>query len=512
MKKVKILLFSLIFLFFVTVSFSASGFINVTTPNGGENWQIGSTQNITWNSSGVTGNIIIKLMKGGTMLGSIAYNIPNTGSYSWTINSISGNSIAPGSDYKILVRSFDDHSNEDQSNSNFTIGSTSSGSSITVITPNGGENWQIGTTHNITWNSSGVTGNIIIKLMKSGSMLGSIAYNIANTGSYSWTINDIAGNPIAPGNDYKILVRSFDDHSIEDQSDAVFSIEKKLFESKISLKKLHGKIKILKPNSASFWDEGSSHYIEWKNDFTKSKEVSIQLYNYSGSKLIKTIKTFKPFIMMGNSSDISKYLWKVPDIGPGKFRIKIVRTDETASGMSDKFTVRIKTNKKIYKIYGTTYNKVKWYKSDKDVFTVEQGTGDPGPGKMRVGFENFGDINFIYRSYVLFDINQVKGKGLILSVKLNYNVFMGEPGCITGLSVVDEDWNNPEKMFNCALSPLSNPDKQLIQFVNQWIAYPETNHGILFSGVEGHLKEEYNYSCVALAENVYLEIEVLEKE
>jgi len=222
MKKVNILLFSIMFLFFLGTAFSQS--ITVTSPNGSENWQIGSTHNITWNSSGVPGNIIIKLMKGGSMLGSIAYNIANSGSYSWTINNIAGNPIVAGSNYKVLVRSFNDHSIEDQSNSNFTISSTPSGGSITVTNPDGGEIWPKNSTKNITWNSSGVSGNIIIKLMKGGSMLGSIAYNIANTGSYSWTINNIDGNPIASGSNYKVLVRSFDNHSIEDQSSTNFTI------------------------------------------------------------------------------------------------------------------------------------------------------------------------------------------------------------------------------------------------------------------------------------------------
>jgi len=97
-------------------------------------------------------------------------------------------------------------------------------SSITVLDPNGGESWAIGSTKTIRWDSSGVSGNIIIKLLKNGTMLGSIDWNVQNTGNYSWKINDIAGTPITPGNDYKVLVRSFDDHSIEDQSDATFRI------------------------------------------------------------------------------------------------------------------------------------------------------------------------------------------------------------------------------------------------------------------------------------------------
>jgi len=119
MKKQKLLF--LILTFFITSLLVFSASIKVISPNGGENWQKGSTYNITWNSSGVSGNVIIKLLKGGTMLGSIAWNIPNTGNYSWAINKIRETSIQPGSDYRVLIRSFDDHSIEDESDSNFTI-------------------------------------------------------------------------------------------------------------------------------------------------------------------------------------------------------------------------------------------------------------------------------------------------------------------------------------------------------------------------------------------------------
>jgi len=119
MKRINILLSGLIFLFFMATGFSQN--ITVTNPNGGESWQKGSTYNITWSSSGVSGNIIIKLLKSGNMLGSVAWNIPNTGNYSWTINDIAGTPIQPGNNYTVLVRSFNDHSIQDESNTTFTI-------------------------------------------------------------------------------------------------------------------------------------------------------------------------------------------------------------------------------------------------------------------------------------------------------------------------------------------------------------------------------------------------------
>ena len=60
--------------------------------------------------------------------------------------------------------------------------------SITVTSPNGGETWKVGETHNITWNATGVqTVNITLNFGASAKY--SIVSNVpATNGSYSWTI------------------------------------------------------------------------------------------------------------------------------------------------------------------------------------------------------------------------------------------------------------------------------------------------------------------------------------
>ncbi len=54
-------------------NFSITGTMTVTAPNGGEKWALGSTQNITWNSTGLTGadSVAIQLWKSGVKLGVI---------------------------------------------------------------------------------------------------------------------------------------------------------------------------------------------------------------------------------------------------------------------------------------------------------------------------------------------------------------------------------------------------------------------------------------------------------
>ena len=79
--------------------------ITVTSPNGGESWQIGSTQNITWNSQGITGNLTISLWQNGSRLGTIKDNIdPGDGTYAWIVGQYDGVTAPEGTGYEIIIR------------------------------------------------------------------------------------------------------------------------------------------------------------------------------------------------------------------------------------------------------------------------------------------------------------------------------------------------------------------------------------------------------------------------
>lgn len=94
-------------------------------------------------------------------------------------------------------------------------------SSITVISPNGGEMWARGTTHTITWSSIGSPGqNVKIELLKNGAVDRTIVSRTRNDGSYSWRISSSQ----VPGTDYKIQVISTSNTAFYDTSDDNFKI------------------------------------------------------------------------------------------------------------------------------------------------------------------------------------------------------------------------------------------------------------------------------------------------
>jgi hypothetical protein len=105
----------------------------------------------------------------------------------------------------------------DTSNANFAI--TVGG--LAVTSPNGWESWVRGTTHAITWTSTGSSGAYVkIELIKVGVVNTVISTNTANGGSYSWTM------PTAQtiGTDYKIRVTNMTNTAITDSSNTNFSI------------------------------------------------------------------------------------------------------------------------------------------------------------------------------------------------------------------------------------------------------------------------------------------------
>ncbi len=89
--------------------------------------------------------------------------------------------------------------------------------SLTVNSPNGGESWQAGTVHNITWSQTGLAGNVTIDLYRSITKVATIGTPAASAGTFQWTI---PSNQV-PANDYRVRIYQ---NSVEDYSNAAFAI------------------------------------------------------------------------------------------------------------------------------------------------------------------------------------------------------------------------------------------------------------------------------------------------
>ncbi len=275
--------------------------ITVTSPNGGENWTIGSTYHITWNYTNLTGNVRIQLLhsSSSTTISTIIAETPiAAGSYTWTIPS----TVVAGTDYQISVVwvSMLTVYFGDTSDGNFTISGPVITPTLTLISPNGGENWAIGSTHQILWTSTNLTGNIRILLVGQSSAISSyvIAASVPVIGGvFNWTIP----STILTGTNYKVYISSLSNSTtpvnnpVYDFSDNVFTISRG---SNIPI------IRVLAPNGGENWTICSTRNITWTFS-NLTGFVMIQLVEGNLNQVIMTIATSVPVTR-------GIYAWQIP--------------------------------------------------------------------------------------------------------------------------------------------------------------------------------------------------------
>jgi len=228
-----------------TIEPASTATLEVTSPNGGESLTIGTTHDITWTSTGMENveSVMIEYSHDNgeswtTVVPGTAHN-GTGGSYTWTIPDTPSETC--------LVRITDLSSDEGASDVSDAVFSIEPAPFITVISPNGGEQWQTGTTYAINWTYSGITGNVVIDLYRGTSFDCNITTTAVDTGSFDWNI------PISFTNadDYKVLIYQ---NTIEDYSDNYFAISDQA------------------PNNPDFNNDGSVDIL-WRNYGTGGNEV-----------------------------------------------------------------------------------------------------------------------------------------------------------------------------------------------------------------------------------------------
>jgi hypothetical protein len=88
--------------------------ITVTVPNGGESWPAGTTHEITWTQTDLTGSATVDLYKGGIYQKTLGTPDVTLGEFSWAISA----SEAAGADYRVMVWQ---GGTSDESDGDFTI-------------------------------------------------------------------------------------------------------------------------------------------------------------------------------------------------------------------------------------------------------------------------------------------------------------------------------------------------------------------------------------------------------
>ncbi len=189
--------------------------IAVLTPNGGEAWQIGSSQTIYWNSSLVTGNVSIKLLNNGTYSATLDQNAINDGVFEWQIPTY----YTEGNYYQVQISSVDNQEINDVSDEYFAL-LPEPPPIITLVSPNGGETWMLGSNHQIIWNSLNTSNNVRIDLIRSDGSYENITSNLSNTNQYNWNLS----SDLELATDYRISITDSYDVTITDVSDEHFAV------------------------------------------------------------------------------------------------------------------------------------------------------------------------------------------------------------------------------------------------------------------------------------------------
>ncbi|MEJ2196802.1 MAG: Ser-Thr-rich GPI-anchored membrane family protein, partial [Ignavibacteriaceae bacterium] len=274
--------------------------LNVSSPNGGEVWELGSSHDITWTDN-IAEDVKIELFKAGVFFQTIVDPTPSDGTYNWTVPA-----VTQASDYTIVVTSKTNSTIADTSDANFTLQT----SAITVISPNGGENWQSGIDHTITWTDN-ISENVKIELYKGGLLNFTITASTPSTGSFTWSVS--SGTIAAT--DYSIVITSVNNGAITDASNSNFNI----FDSEITL---------TFPNGGEVLNPGTIYQIKWDPTIF-SENVKIELYK--GGSPIDTVL----FPSVNNDGSHNWEVWNyfVPD---NDYRIRISKVgDDSIFDFSD---------------------------------------------------------------------------------------------------------------------------------------------------------------------------------
>jgi hypothetical protein len=165
---------------------------------------------------------------------------------------------------------------------------------LTVTSPNGGEVWEAGSVHDISW--SGGTGTVDISYStNSGQSWLPVANHAHN--DYSWTIPD------TPSPNCRVRVVDTSPPHQADESDGDFTIT-------------GSEITVTSPNGGENWGVGITHYIQWTSEgFIDS--VKIDYSTNSGLNWIPIDTVPNPGALKGI------YPWFVPNTPSANCRVRV---------------------------------------------------------------------------------------------------------------------------------------------------------------------------------------------
>ena len=271
----------------------------VISPNGGEVFLPGSTEEITWNSSGDIPDVRIDYSyDNGSSWTTVVASTGNDGSYDWLVPG------TPSENCLVMVREAgSDYGHYDISDAVFSINTASP--TLRIISPNGGENLATNRIHEITWFSAGEVGNVRIECTtNNGTSWSDIITETENDGSFEWLVPGVFST--------ECLVRISDiDGDPQDTGDATFSI----------IEENTGALTLTSPNGGESLQSGSQHEITW-NSTGNINTIIIKYSPDNGSSWITIIPS---------TENDGSFNWTIPDTPSDECLVRISESDDDYS-------------------------------------------------------------------------------------------------------------------------------------------------------------------------------------
>ncbi len=260
--------------------------ITITSPNGGEQWFVGATNDITWTSERIDYIKLSYSTDGGATWKFIAQNIDATlGKYSWTAPR------APGT--RCLVKITPQYVEDiyDISDAQFSI------FGLDLIYPASGEKLLYGLVSSIAWRSAGVDNIRIDYSTDNGAnwIILEESYS-ATVGAYSWVI------PNTPSDKCLLRIMDTERSAISDQTTGVFEIKGLL---------------LINPVDAPTWISGTTQNITWES--ISIDNIKIEYSTDSGNNWTT--------IISNTPAAPGTYAWTVPQVASSQCVIKLSALD-----------------------------------------------------------------------------------------------------------------------------------------------------------------------------------------
>jgi PKD repeat protein len=272
--------------------------IVVTYPSdAGIKLRVGDLCSITWDSSYLPGTVKLELStNNGSSYSPFATGLDAfTESYNWIVPN------SPSTTCRIKITSELYSAFNDRSDNNFTI------CRLDLTSPNGFETWLPGTTHSITWSSSGVNNvKLDYSINNGGNWIQIIDSVPATSGSYNWDVPDVVSNLCL------VKISDCDYNNVFDISNMTFSIRPYLI--------------LIAPNGNEILYVNSVYSIIW----SAIPEITSVLLDYS----VNGGTTWLPIRTTAYPANPGSYNWIVPN-NPSTYCMVRVRNYLNSANFDD---------------------------------------------------------------------------------------------------------------------------------------------------------------------------------